>query len=127
MAAETMTLVLTIGGTRFTVTMPRADTDANGVELRYLIAMERWLIERLCANDRPSGEAVKFLRQRSGLKEPNFAQRLGVTPEEVSAWETGTVDIPAAAWRAVTAIARERLRTRAEARVDPSKVRFVEG
>jgi DNA-binding transcriptional regulator YiaG len=127
MAKETTTLIVAIGGTRFSATMPLASVSTRAVEARYLAAFERWVLERLCANGQASSEGLKYLRQRARMTEADLAQHFGVSEETVSRWENGASAVPVAAWQFVVFRARERMRTHDGFRIDPGDVVFADG
>lgn len=41
------------------------------------------------------GDSLRRIRKRNGLSQTSLAERVGVSQVTVSAWEVGTVDMPA--------------------------------
>ncbi len=58
---------------------------------------ERVLAKELAARGVRTGTEFKLVRKAAGLRAVEVARMLDVTPETVSRWETGTVEVPRAA------------------------------
>ena len=111
---KTVEMDLTVGGLHFEAKLPRAETQKDAVEARYLIAFERFVVEKLCKHASPSPDGFKYLRTRTRLKSNEFAELIGVTPETVSRWEHEKNDMPPLAWEVMVSIAEEKLQGRTE-------------
>lgn len=125
---------LVIGGIRFAADLPIADDSTHGVEARYLIALERETVRVLCEEGQPTGDGFRFLRSRSGLARSDLAQSegsfrplarlFGVTLEEYSAWENGSLAIPLPAWELMVTIAHEYVFSQSTLTVDRMRKRI---
>jgi DNA-binding transcriptional regulator YiaG len=118
-----------IGGLDFVIELPRSDTKAEAVQGRYLIAMDRFIMGKLCEYGKPSPDGFQFLRTRSQFKAADLARLIDVAPETISRWENGKNEVPGSAWELLVTLAeeylhgrtntRDRLRERHERREQP--------
>lgn len=102
---------MVFGGVSFSGELPCLRCEGCGEETasdadlaRFETAVALALLER-----RQSSEGFRFLRKKALLPAKELAPLLEVTPETVSAWETGKHLPPRAAWLVVGSLAHEQL------------------
>lgn len=66
-------------------------------DLAEMKRQERAIAKELAARGVRTGSEFKLVRKVAGLRAIDIAAMLNVTPETVSRWERGTVEIPRAA------------------------------
>jgi len=74
-----------------------AENAATLFDVTEMKRQERAIAKDLAARGVRTGDEFKLVRKVAGLRAVDVAAMLNVTPETVSRWERGTVEVPRAA------------------------------
>jgi putative zinc finger/helix-turn-helix YgiT family protein len=92
---------LTVAGRSFTAAVPAWHCEACGktyLDGPSLGDFELAVAREIATQGPASGETFRFMRKSIGMRAADLAELLDVTPETVSRWETGKLDVARAAW-----------------------------
>lgn len=102
---------VSVGGVLFVADLPIASSGSGEHEgwldetlEQHDLAIASWLV----ANGARTGDALRWLRKTIGMKALELAEVLGITPETVSRWENGKLEVDALAWVLLGAIVHDR-------------------
>jgi putative zinc finger/helix-turn-helix YgiT family protein len=101
---------LIVAGRTFTADVPALR--CQGCRKSYLDgpaveAFELAVARELATQGPASGETFRFMRKTVGMRAADLAELLDVTPETISRWETGKLDVARAAWATLADIVVE--------------------
>jgi putative zinc finger/helix-turn-helix YgiT family protein len=102
---------VTVGGRTFTTDVPALRCDACGktyLDGPSLEAFELAVARELATLGPATWETFRFMRKTLGMRAADLAELLDVTPETVSRWETGKLDVARAAWSTLADVVVER-------------------
>lgn len=102
---------LTVGGRTFTTDVPALRCEACGktyLDGPSLEAFELAVARELATVGPATGETFRFMRKSIGMRAADLAELLDVTPETISRWETGKLDVARAAWSTLADVVVER-------------------
>jgi DNA-binding transcriptional regulator YiaG len=103
-----------IGPTTYRAALPEAEVGSGAVDGRAFGKFEKAVMRALCTHGVPSGEGLKFLRQRSRLSASEFAELVGADESIVSRWENDVHKVPPASWELMVLIAEDHLKGRTD-------------
>jgi putative zinc finger/helix-turn-helix YgiT family protein len=93
---KTLSETIEVAGNVFTAQLPALVCEACG-EASYAgedLHRFEWAVAReLAETGKISGEALRFMRKSISLKAVELAQLLGITPETLSRWEKGKLEV----------------------------------